>query len=320
MSAPLQPSDDAGVEHSRPMLGIGFKIASVSVFVAMSTLLKAAEGIPAGQLVFFRSFFAIFSILFYLWLRGQLQGAFKTKEPASHVWRGLVGVCAMFCSFFALTKLPLPESVAINYASPLIAVMLSAIVLKEFVGAYRWSAVFIGLIGVLIIIWPRMSVFTSGAIGQDEAFGAVAALAGAALAAVAMVLVRRLVRKERTSTIVMYFTITSTVAGFLTLPFGWVMPNWQQLLMLIFAGLAGGIAQILLTESYRHAPMSTIAPFEYTSLVLSLIIGFIIFGDIPTVAMLCGSAIVMMAGIFVIIRERKLAIPPQKSNSVKTIS
>ena len=319
MSAPSQPSVSPDLDYSRPMLGIGFKIASVSVFVAMSTLLKATEDIPVGQLVFFRSFFAIFSILFYFWWRGKLQGAFRTKEPASHVWRGLVGVMAMFCSFFALTKLPLPESVAINYASPLIGVMLSALILKEFVGIYRWSAVFVGLIGVLIIIWPRMSIFTTGQIGQEEALGALAALTGAALAAVAMVLVRRLVKKERTSTIVIYFTLTSTVAGFLTLPFGWVMPSLHQLIMLICAGLAGGIAQILLTESYRHAPMSTIAPFEYTSMVLSLIIGFLIFGDIPTVTMLIGSAIVMMAGIFVILRERKLALPPQKSNSPQTI-
>lgn len=319
MSAPSQTSVNFGPEHSRPMLGIGLKIASVSVFVAMSTLLKATDDIPVGQLVFFRSFFAIFSIFFYLWLKGQLKGSLKTKEPISHICRGLVGVAGMFCSFFALTKLPLPESVAINYASPLIAVMLSALILKEFVGVYRWSAVFVGLVGVLIIIWPRMSVFTTGQLGHNESLGAVAALSGAVLAAVAMVLVRRLVRKERTSTIVIYFTLTSTVAGFLTMPFGWVMPNWQQLLMLICAGLAGGMAQMLLTESYRHAPMSTIAPFEYTSMVLSLVLGFLIFGDIPTVMMLIGSAIVMMAGIFVIIRERKLSLPPQKSNAPQTI-
>lgn len=319
MNAPLNLSANMGLEHPRMMWGIGLKIASVSVFIGMSTLIKATDGVPVGQLVFFRSFFAIFSIVFYFWLKGQLKGVLKTNERGSHIWRGMIGVMAMFFGFFALTKLPLPEAVAINYAAPLIAVMLSAIILKEYVGFYRWSAVLVGLIGVIIIIWPRMSIFSSGEIGQDEALGAASALTGAAMAAVAMVLVRRLIKKERTSTIVVYFTLTSTAVGLLTLPFGWVMPSWQELVMLICAGFAGGIAQILLTESYRHAPMSIIAPFEYTSMILSLIIGFLIFGDIPTITMIIGGTIVMMAGIFVILRERKLALPPQKSNSTQTL-
>lgn len=319
MNAPLNSSANMGLEHPRMMWGIGLKIASVSVFIGMSTLIKATDGVPVGQLVFFRSFFAIFSIVFYFWLKGQLKGVLKTNERGSHIWRGMIGVMAMFFGFFALTKLPLPEAVAINYAAPLIAVMLSAIILKEYVGFYRWSAVLVGLIGVIIIIWPRMSIFSSGEIGQDEALGAASALTGAAMAAVAMVLVRRLIKKERTSTIVVYFTLTSTAVGLLTLPFGWVMPSWQELVMLICAGFAGGIAQILLTESYRHAPMSIIAPFEYTSMILSLIIGFLIFGDIPTITMIIGGTIVMMAGIFVILRERKLALPPQKSNSTQTL-
>jgi len=313
-SAPVE----AAHLETNPMLGIGLKIASVAVFVAMSTLLKAAEGVPVGQLIFFRSFFAIFAILLYLGWRGQLSGVFRTQNGFSHFWRGLVGVCSMSMSFFALTKLPLPEAIAINYASPLITVILGAVILHEVVRFYRWSAVLIGLGGVMVIIWPRLTVFSGGSMGHDEAMGAFAALGAAILSAVAMMLVRRLVQTERTSTIVIYFSISASVISLVSFPFGWIVPNWSQLAMLVGAGFAGGVGQILLTECYRHAPMSTIAPFEYTSMLLGLAIGFLLFGDIPTFEMLAGSAIVMAAGGFIIYREHKLSIAPHKVNAPQT--
>ncbi|GAB1581422.1 DMT family transporter [Phyllobacterium phragmitis] len=312
MNAPLRPEPaDTRAEspaESKVMWGIGFKVASVCVFVAMSSLLKASEGIPLGELVFFRSFFAIFPVIFYLAVTHQLSGVFHTQERLSHVWRGLVGVSAMCCSFYALTKLPLPEAIAINYASPLFVVVFSAILLHETVRIYRWSAVVIGLIGVMVILWPRLSVFSSGEIGMEETVGAISALAGAVLSAIAMLLVRRLVQTERTPTIVIYFSITSSVIALFTLPFGWVMPTPAQALMLVGAGFAGGIAQIFLTQCYRYAEMSTIAPFEYTSMLLGLAIGYLIFGDVPTVEMLIGGVVVIGAGIFIIYREHQLAV------------
>ncbi|MBQ0709709.1 MULTISPECIES: DMT family transporter [unclassified Ochrobactrum] len=314
MSAPVE----AAHLESNPMLGIGLKIASVAVFVAMSTLLKAADGVPVGQLIFFRSFFAIFAILLYLAWRGQLSGVFRTRNGFSHFWRGLVGVCSMSMSFFALTKLPLPEAIAINYASPLITVILGAVILHEVVRFYRWSAVLIGLGGVMVIIWPRLTVFSGGGMGHEEATGALAALGAAIMSAVAMMLVRRLVQTERTSTIVIYFSISASVISLASFPFGWIVPDWPQIAMLVGAGFAGGVGQILLTECYRHAPMSTIAPFEYTSMLLGLAIGFLLFGDIPTFEMLIGSAVVMAAGGFIIYREHKLAIAPHKVNAPQT--
>lgn len=172
----------------------------------------------------------------------------------------------------------------------------------------------IGLVGVLIIIWPRMTLFSGGGVGTGEMVGALAALGGALLGALAMMLVRRLVQTERTATIVIYFSISASVISLVSLPFGWVMPSWTQLALLVGAGFAGGIAQILLTECYRYAPISTIAPFEYTSMLLGLGIGFTLFGDVPTFEMLLGSAIVMAAGGFIIYREHKLAIAPHKVN------
>ena len=301
------------------MLGIGLKVASVCVFVCMSSLLKASEGIPAGQLVFFRSFFAIFPVVAFIAWQGQMRVAFKTGDPFSHFWRGFVGVSAMSLSFYGLTKLPLPEAIAISYATPLLTVVCSAIFLGETVRLYRWLAVCFGLLGVVIILWPRLSFFTGETeFGGDQAIGAIATLGGAGLAAIAMLLVRKLVQTERTPTIVVYFSITSSLIAVVSLPFGWAWPTPLQATYLILAGIAGGVAQILLTESYRHAEMSTIAPFEYSSMLLGIAIGYLLFGDVPTVEMIAGAIIVISAGIFIIYREHQLGLARARARKAST--
>lgn len=296
------------------MRGIGLKVASVAVFVAMASLLKAAEGVSPGQLVFFRSFFAIFPIALFLAWRRQLVDGLKTVNPAGHFLRGIIGTAAMGFNFFALTRLPLPEATSIGYAAPLIIVGLSALILKERVRLYRWSAVIIGLIGVLIIMWPRLTLFSQGSeAGHEEMLGAAAAFLGACCAGFAMLQVRRLIASEKTATIVIYFSLTSSALAIVTLPFGWVLPTLQQAALLIGAGIAGGVAQILLTSSYRHADMSIIAPFEYASMILAIVVGYAVFAETPTVEMLVGGLIVVGSGIFVIIREHQLGLAREKA-------
>lgn len=296
--------------------GILLKVASVTVFVAMSTCIKAAgEGIPAGQIVFYRSLFAMVPILAYLGMRGQLRSAFATSAPVSHILRGLVGVSAMACGFYGLTQLPLPDVIALGYAMPLIAVVLAALFLKETVRVYRWSAVMVGLVGVLIISWPRLTLF-GGDIGQ--AIGVVAILASAAMGAMAMILVRKLVRTERTPTIVLYFSLSATVLSLVSLPFGWSMLDAERALLLIAAGFFGGVGQILLTQCYRYAEVSVIAPFEYTSILLGIAIGYLLFDDVPTVWMLTGTAIVVGAGVYIIWREHRLGLERRGARKLVT--
>jgi drug/metabolite transporter (DMT)-like permease len=299
------------------MTGISFKLTSVCVFLGMTTLLKASEGVPAGELVFFRSFFAIVPILIYLIYRREFFVGFQTRHPIGHFWRGLVGTGGMMTGFFALTQLPLPETIAIQYATPLLIVVLSAVFYHEQVRLYRWSAVLVGLVGVVVIMWPRLTVFSSGAEAMSGApLGAIVAFISCFFSATAMVLVRRLVHTERSATIVLYFSITSSIFGLCTLPFGWVMPTLEQWAMLIAAGIFGGIAQILLTESYRHADMSVVAPFEYASLILSIIAGYVFFKEIPTAEMLIGGVIVVGSGLFIIYREHMLGIERRKAGEV----
>ncbi|PZV33169.1 DMT family transporter [Mesorhizobium kowhaii] len=301
-------ASDHAVGHNT-LTGITLKIVSVTVFVGMSTCIKAAGTVPAGQIVFFRSFFAIFPIIAFLAFTGKLGTAFSTKRPLNHIARGVVGVCAMGLGFFALTRLPLPEAITLNYAQPLLVVVFSSIFLGEAIRVYRWSAVAIGLVGVLIISWPELTLLSSDeALDDQEVLGVIAALVAAAISAVAMLLVRNLVQSERTATIVLWFSVTASVMALLSLPFGWQALTPLQAALLVAAGFCGGLGQILMTSAYRHAEASVVAPFEYTSMILGVVVGYLVFGDVATLNMLVGGLIVVAAGIFIIWRERQLGL------------
>lgn len=303
----MSPTDHPGGHNT--LTGIMLKIVSVAVFVGMSSCIKAAGTVPAGQIVFFRSFFAIFPIIIFLAFQGKLGTAFSTKRPLNHIARGVVGVCAMGLGFFALTRLPLPEAITLNYAQPLLVVVFSSIFLGEAIRVYRWSAVAVGLVGVVVISWPELTLLSSGAaLGDQEVLGVIAALVAAAISAVAMLLVRNLVQSEPTATIVLWFSVTASVLALLSLPFGWQALTPVQAGLLVVSGFCGGVAQILMTAAYRHAEASVVAPFEYTSMVLGIAVGYLAFGDVPTVHMLIGGLIVVAAGIFIIWRERQLGL------------
>ncbi len=303
----------------RPLHGIAFKVGSVLVFIVMSSLIKTTTGhIPAGEAVFFRSFFAIPVIVGWLALRRELSTGFRAHNPISHFWRGLVGTLAMGLGFAGLGYLPLPEVTAIGYASPLLVVIFAAMFLGEEVRLFRISAVALGLTGVLIVLSPRLTVIGGDTASHREAFGAILVLGGAFCAALAQVFVRKLVNTEKTAAIVFYFSLTSTLLSFVTLPFGWVVPSTTEAITLVSAGLLGGVGQILLTSSYREADASLIAPFDYASMIFALLIGYFVFSEVPTLTMLAGAALVITAGILIIWRERKLGLERSKGRKAMT--
>ena len=302
-----------------PLRGIVLKVISVAFFVVMATLLKATQTIPAGELVFFRCLFAIPPVLIYLAWTRQLRTALHTRNPMGHLVRAFVGVSSMGLGFFALTRLPLPETTAIQYAAPLLIVVFSAILLKERVHLFRWTAVLVGLVGVVIILWPRLTVFSGGTAMDDATtIGAIASFAAAVLTAFAMMQVRKLVQTERTEAIVTYFFISASILSLLTLPFGWVWPTPTQAALLIGAGIAGGLGQLLMTSCYRYADMSVIAPFEYVSLILTIILGFVVFAEVPTLSMIVGAIIIVASGIAVILREHYLGLDRVKAREAST--
>lgn len=291
----------------RPLRGIALKLGSVLVFISMSAVIKAtADHVPPGQAVFFRSLFAIPVILGWLAWRRELSTGLVVARPMGHVWRGLVGTLAMGLGFAGLAYLPLPEVTAIGYAAPLLTVIFAAMFLGEEVRAFRIAAVALGLAGVLIVVWPRLTV-GAGA-GTAEALGATLVLAGAVFAALAQVFVRKLVETERTPAIVFYFSLTATLLSLVTLPFGWVRPTPAEAALLVGAGLMGGLGQILLTSSYREADASVVAPFDYASMIFALGIGYVVFAEVPTPTMLGGAALVVVAGCLIIWRESRLGL------------
>jgi drug/metabolite transporter (DMT)-like permease len=242
-------------------------------------------------------------------LRQELSAAIRTARPLGHVGRGLAGLASMFCSFAALARLSLAEVTAISFASPFVTVVLAALLLKEHVRAYRWSAVGVGFLGVLLMLAPHFDVARLAAgHGQAQTLGAALALAGAFFNASAVIQTRRLTDSETTSSIVLYFSLTCAVGGLLTLPFGWAVPTRWELAALIGIGVLGGAGHLFLTESYRHAPASVIAPFDYTAILFAFVLGYMMFDEVPTRLVVIGAAIVVEAGLFVLWRERRLGL------------
>ncbi len=299
----------ADAANQRPLRGIALKLGSVMCFIVMASMIKAtAAHVPAGQTVFFRSFFAIPVIVVWLALRHELATGFRAVHPLGHLWRGLVGTMAMGLGFAGLGYLPLPEVTAIGYAAPLLTVIFAAMFLGEEVRAFRISAVALGLVGVMIVLSPRLTVLTPDAASHREALGAMLVLCSAVFAALAQVFVRKLVMTEQTPAIVFWFSVTASALALTTLPFGWVWPTRWETALLVTAGLLGGVGQILLTSSYREADASLVAPFDYASMLFALGIGYFVFAEVPTWTMVGGATLIVTAGILIIWRERQLGL------------
>ena len=292
------------------------------LFMVMAALIKAASGeVPAGQAVFFRSLFALPIIMAWLWQQGHLHDGLKVSNLWGHIWRGLFGTAAMGLTFTGLAILPLPEVTAIGYATPMFTVLFAALFLGERVRLFRLSAVALGLIGVMIVIAPRLSL-DAGSYGQAATWGALAVLAAAILRAMVQIHVSRKVQTDSTSASVFCFSLTAVCLPLLTLPLGvifpsaalsWTAPEMSILGLIICAGLIGGVAQIMVTSSYRFGTASMLAPFDYSSMIFASLIGWLVFSEVPTPAILLGAALVIAGGVLIIWRERQLGLDRSKS-------
>lgn len=303
-AAPISEADLA----VNPLLGVGLKIVSALAFTFMSAGIKwVGADYPTGEIVFFRSAFALIPLAIWLSWRGDLLRAARTSDLRGHVLRGLIGSCGMFAGFVSLAYLPLSDSVVIGYAAPLITVVLAAIVLRERIRIYRWSAVAVGFVGVVIMVWPKLGLGAPAA-GSATLIGVGFALLGACCSAGATIQVRRLMGRETTAALVLYFTLLTTTLGAATFVLGWRMPSTTDFGLLVLIGILGGIGQILMTQSYRYADASLIAPFDYTTMIWAFLIGWFVFGQFPSTAVLVGGGIVAASGVFVIWREHRLGL------------
>lgn len=288
----------------RPLRGITLIVLAMTAFTAMSAFVKAAEEVPAGQAMFFRSLFALPVVLGWLVMTGQLANGLKTRNPRGHIVRSVAGTAAMGLGFAGLKYLPLPEVTALRFITPVLIVIFAAVLLGERFRLIRLSAVIAGLLGVLIIMWPRLTFDAS----DGALFGVAVTLASAGLAALAQIFVKSMTGRETTASIVFYFTVSGIFASLVTAPFGWVWPSLGDAAFLIGTGLVGGIGQLCVTLSYRYAEASTLAPFTYVTMIWSIIVGYVFFAEVPTTATLLGAALIMAAGAVIAWRERQLGL------------
>ncbi len=289
----------------KPARGILLIILAITVFSIQSGFVKAADRVPAGQAVFFRSACALPVVFIWLWLRGELTHGLRTQNYRGHIMRSVAGTIAMGLGFAGLKYLPLPEVTALRFITPILIVIFAAILLGERIRLVRITAVLMGLVGVLIILWPRLGDGLAGA-GQREMIGAAMVLGSASFAAFAQIFIKRMASVESTAAIVFYFSMTSLSLSLLSAPFGWVWPTDTEWALLVGMGFVGGLGQVLLTSSYRFADASVLAPFTYVSMIWALLIGYFIFDEVPTVMMLAGAALVIISGVVIVLRERQL--------------
>lgn len=282
--------------------GVGLMVTGITVFVLMSVCVKAVPRIPAGEAMFFRAAGALPVVLVWLALRGDLPGGIATSNVRAHAVRAVAGTLAMALGFAGLRFLPLPEVTAIRFITPVLIVLLAAVLLGERIRLVRISAVLMGLVGVAIITAPSFS----GGFGSREATGALLILASAMLASLAQIFVKAMSGTEKTAAIVFWFQLSAAALALLSAPFGWVLPQGTEWLLLIGAGITGGLGQIFVTASYKHADAGVLAPFSYVSMLWSLVFGYIWFGETATPTMLSGAALIIAAGVIIVLREQRL--------------
>jgi len=259
----------------------------------MDLIVKWSENYPLGEVLFFRGFFGL---LFYFFIipRERLKDFYYTKRAGLHFLRCMFGLIALLAIFIALRNLPLATVVSISFAAPIFTTIFSIFFLSEKVGFFRWLAVFVGFIGIVIITEPGFS-----SLNIYYVYPIIFCL-GLSYVAIA---IRQLSTTEPVWLISLNFSAAITLASIFTIPFGWIMPNMKDLVLLSFIGVFGGVANLWLSQSYKLSEVSLVTPLKYLALVFAIIFGFFIWGEIPTFKTLIGALLVIISSVIIFRRE-----------------
>ena len=289
---------------SKNQLGFLCMFLSVCFFSVMDLIVKWSENYPLGEVIFFRGFFGLIPILFLI-PNKKLKNFYYTTRPGLHFLRCLSGLIALAAIFLALRELPLATVVSITYAAPIFTTLMSIFFLSERVGKYRWLAVLIGFIGIVIISEPG---FTSLNIYY---FYPVIFCIG--LSYVAIVL-RQLSTTEPIWLIGFYFSFSITISSFFTLlGTNWIVPSLVDFILLSLIGILGGVANLLLTQAYKLSEVSLVTPLRYLALLFAIFFGYIFWDELPTYKTLVGAFLVIFSSI--IIYRREIYLKKQLSHS-----
>ena len=281
---------------SKNQLGFFYMFLSICAFSFMDVIVKWSSDYPIGQVMFFRGLFGILPIIFLV-PKTRFRDFYKTNRPGLHLIRCCSGLIALAAIFLALRNLPLATVTSISFAAPIFTTLLSIFLLSEKVGVYRWAAVFVGFIGVLVITQPGFS-----SLNIYYLFPIIFCIFFACVA----LSIRSLSSTEPNYRIALYFSLLSMIVGLATLPFGWIMPSKFDLFLLIFTGIIGSVANILLTVSLRIAEASLVTPTKYLNLVFAILLGYFIWGEIPKVLTLLGAGLIIVSSLIIFMRESQL--------------
>ncbi len=288
---------------SKNQLGFLYMFLSVCAFSIMDLIVKWSDDYPLGQVIFFRGFFGI--VLYYFVIpKERIKDFYFTKRPLLHFSRCFFGLAALLSIFTALRNLPLATVVSISFAAPIFTTIFSIFFLSERVGYFRWLAVFIGFIGILIISEPGLS-----SLNVYYIFPVIFVL-GMSYVAIS---IRQLSSTEPVWLISLFFSAAITIAGLLTLPFGWIMPSFYDLTLLSMIGFFGGVANLWLSQSYKFSEVSLVTPLKYLALVFAIIFGYLIWGEVPSGKTLIGAILVIASSIIIFRREIALKKEPTPS-------
>ncbi len=278
---------------SKNQLGFLYMFMSVCAFSLMDIIVKWSVDYPIGQVLFFRGFFGI---LFYFFIipKERLNNFYYTKRAGLHFLRCMSGLVALVAIFIALRKLPLATVVSISFAAPIFTTILSIFLLSEKVGIYRWLAVIVGFIGILIITEPGISE-----LNIYYVFPVIFCLG---LSYVAITL-RQLSTTEPVWLISFYFSLSITLLSFLSIPQGWVMPSLRDFIFLSLVGIFGGVANLWLGQSYKYSEVSLVTPLKYLALLFAIVFGYFIWGEVPTYKTLLGALLVIVSTLIIFRRE-----------------
>ena len=269
---------------------------SVCAFSLMDVLVKWSDAYPVGQVLFFRGFCGIIPILFLI-PRDRFLNFYKTTRPLLHFKRCLSGLIALVSIFIALRNLPLATVVSISFAAPIFTTIFSIFLLNEKVGLYRWLAVLVGFIGIVVITEPGFS-----SLNFYYVYPIIFCL-GLSYVAIA---IRKLSTTEPVWLISFFFSFSIAILGLLSLFKGWVMPNLLDLFLLSMVGILGGLANLWLSQSYKLSEVSLVTPLKYLALVFAIIFGYFIWDEIPTLKTLLGAGLVILSSFIIFRREMVL--------------
>ena len=272
-------------------------VGSVVCFSIMDICVKWLDYYPVGQVLFLR-FFIGFIPIFFIIPKEKYLSFYKTTRPGLHAFRAFTGAAAIIALFIGLRELPLADVVSLTFGGPIFVTVASIFFLSEKVGIKRWSAVFLGFIGMLLIVQPAFI---------DLNFYYITPIVFCIFFACVAISVRSLSKTEPNYRIAFYFTFLCSVLGIITIFKGdWILPTKIDFLIFIIMGLCGSIANLLLTQSYRLAEASLVTPIKYLSLVFAIVFGFLIWSEIPKLLTLFGALLVITSSLIIFMRENKL--------------